>query len=145
MFKTILVPTDGSSLAGKAVDAAVKFAKEVDGNIVAISVSEPHPYALLSDSDFFGNTHGFEEKARDVAKDHVQRVADAASAAGVPCKVVVAHSFRPYEEMLKAAQTYNCDAIFMASHGRKGLGGLFLGSETQKVLTHSTIPVVVYR
>jgi nucleotide-binding universal stress UspA family protein len=145
MFKTILVPTDGSALAGKAIDAALKFAKEVGGNIVAISVSEPHPYALLSDSDFFGNTHSFEEKAQDVAKDLVQKVAEAASLAGVPCKVVVAHSYRPYEEMLKAARAYSCDAIFMASHGRTGLGGLFLGSETQKVLAHSTIPVVVYR
>lgn len=143
MFKTILVPTDGSPLAEKAVAAAIKFAKEIDGKIIGISVAEPHPSALLSDSDFFGSTH--EAKARDLAQEHVQRIAVAASAENVPCETVAVHAIRPYEEILNAAGKYNCDVIFMASHGRKGLPGLFVGSETQKVLTHSTIPVLVFR
>jgi nucleotide-binding universal stress UspA family protein len=145
MFNTILVPTDGSPLAEKAAIAAVEFAKEVGGKIIAISIAEPHPSALLSDSDFFGNTHEFKEKAHDLAKEHVEKVAAAASAENVPCETIALHSFRPDAEILNAAKQYNCDLIFMASHGRKGLGGLFIGSETQKVLAHATIPVLVFR
>jgi nucleotide-binding universal stress UspA family protein len=145
MFKTILVPTDGSPQSEKAATAAVKFAKEVGGKIIGISVVEPHPSALLSDSDFFGSTHGFVEKAHDLAQEYVQKIAAAASVANVPCETVAVHSARPYEEIIKAANKSNCDIIFMASDGRKGLAGLFVGSETQKVLAHSTIPVLVFR
>jgi nucleotide-binding universal stress UspA family protein len=145
MFKTILVPTDGSPSADKAALAAVKFAKEIGGKIIGISVAEPHPSALLSDSDFFGSAHGFQDKAHDLAKGHVETIAAAARAANVPCETVAVHSVRPDEEILNAAKKYNCDLIFMASHGRKGWTGLFVGSETQKVLAHSTIPVLVFR
>jgi nucleotide-binding universal stress UspA family protein len=146
MFKTLLVPTDGSPPADKAAAAAVKFAKEIGGKIIGISVAEPHPSAaLLSDSDFFGNTHGFQQKAHDLAKGYVEKIAAAARAANVPCETVAVHSTRPDQEILDAAKKYNCDLIFIASHGRKGLTGLFVGSETQKVLAHSTIPVLVFR
>jgi len=72
-------------------------------------------------------------------------VADAAKQAGVACETVTAQSFNPYEEIIEVAKKYQCDAIFMASHGRRGLNRLFLGSETQKVLAHSDIPVLVLR
>jgi nucleotide-binding universal stress UspA family protein len=75
----------------------------------------------------------------------VQRVADAAKSAGVPCETVALLSYSPYEEIIQTAEKFRCDLIFMASHGRRGLTRLFLGSETQKVLAHSTIPVLVYR
>jgi nucleotide-binding universal stress UspA family protein len=145
MFKTILVPTDGSPSAEKAVSAAVKFAKETNAKIIGISVAEPHPSALLSDSDFFGTSHGFAEKAHDLAKEYVEKVAALASAENVPCETVAIHSYRPDEEIVSAAKKYGCDLIFMASHGRKGWTGLFVGSETQKVLAHSPVPVLVYR
>jgi nucleotide-binding universal stress UspA family protein len=145
MFKMLLVPTDGSASADAAAVAAVKFAKEVDGKIIGISVAEPHPSALLSDSDFFGSSHGFREKAHDLATEYVERIAAAAKAANVPCETIAVHSFRPDEEIINAAKKYNCDLIFMASHGGKGWTGLFVGGETQKVLAHTTIPVLVFR
>ncbi|HEV7929480.1 MAG TPA: universal stress protein, partial [Nitrosospira sp.] len=123
MFKTILVPTDGSPSAERAAMAAIEFAKEIGGKIIGISVAEPHPSALLSDSDFFGTTHGFQEKAHDLAKGHVEKIAIAAKAANVPCETVAVHAVRPDEEILNAATKYHCDLIFMASHGRKGRTG----------------------
>jgi nucleotide-binding universal stress UspA family protein len=145
MFKTILVPTDGSPSATTAAMAAINFARETGGKVVAISVAEPHPSPLLSDSDFFGTTHRFNEKSHDLAKEYVGAVELAARAADVPCETVAVHSFRPDEEIVNAAKKFNCDLIFMASHGRKGWTGLFAGAETQKVLAHAAISVLVFR
>jgi nucleotide-binding universal stress UspA family protein len=145
MFKNILVPTDGSPTAEKAGAAAVRFAKETGAGIVAISVVEPHPSPLLSDSEFFGATHAVADKAHDLAKEHVQKIAALAASENLPCETVAVHSPRPDTEILKTAQQFNCDLIFMGSHGHKGVSGLFAGSVTQKVLLHSPIPVLVYR
>ncbi|QAU35157.1 universal stress protein [Janthinobacterium sp. 17J80-10] len=144
MFKTILVPTDGSPRSEKAVSAAVRFAKEINGKIIGISIAEPHPSPLLSDSEFFGTTHGVGKNPHDLALEHVQKVAEAAAAEGVPCETVFVHAFKPHEEILKTAAKYHCDLVFMAPIGKSGWTGLFLDSETQKVLTHATIPVLVY-
>jgi nucleotide-binding universal stress UspA family protein len=144
MFKTILVPTDGSPFSAGAIDAAVLLAKELGSMIIGISVAEPHPSALLSDSDFFGTNHAYQSKAHDLAQEHVQKVADAASAVHVPFETVAVHSFRPDEEILETAKKYNCDLIVMSARGRKGWTGLFVGRETQKVLARSPIPVLVY-
>lgn len=144
MFKTILVPTDGSARSEKAIAAAVRFAKESDAKIIGMSVADPHPSSLLSDSEFFGTTHKADPTAHDVAKEHVQKIAAAASAEGVPCETVFMHSANPHEEMLKTAATYHCDLIFMAPLGKKGWTGLFLDSETQKVLLQASIPVLVF-
>lgn len=144
MFKTILVPTDGSPKSEKAVNAAVKFAKEINARIIGISIAEPPPSPLLSDSDFFGTTHGVDKNPHDLALEHVQKLAQAAVAEGVPCETVSMHSANPHEEILKTAAKYNCDLVFMAPLGKKGWTGLFLESETQKVLTHASIPVLVF-
>ncbi|RJG00170.1 universal stress protein [Noviherbaspirillum sedimenti] len=144
MFKTILVPTDGSPRSEKAVNAAVRFAKEINGKIIGVSIAEPHPSPLLSDSEFFGTTHSVDKNPHDLALEHVQKVADAAAAEGVPCETVFVHSHNPHEEILKTAGKYNCDLIFMAPYGKKGWTGLFLDSETQQVLLHATIPVLVF-
>lgn len=144
MFKTILVPTDGSPRSEKAVNAAVRFAKEINGKIIGISIAEPHPSPLLSDSEFFGTTHKVDKNPHDLALEHVQKVAEAAAAEGVPCETVFVHSLNPHEEILKAAGKYNCDLVFMAPYGKKGWTGLFLDSETQQVLLHATIPVLVF-
>lgn len=144
MFKTILVPTEGSPRSKKAVYAAVKLAKEINGKIIGISIAEPHPSSLLSDSEFFGVTHSVDSNAHDLAMEHVQQVAEAAAAEGVPCETVFLHAFKPHEEILKAAEKYHCDLIFMALFGKKNWTGLFLESETQKVLMHATIPVLVF-
>jgi nucleotide-binding universal stress UspA family protein len=146
MFHTILVPTDGSPLSDKAVDGAIEFAKQIHGKIVTISVAEPAPFVALSEGGAIpGDLEAYEEQALEVARHRVQRVAAAAATAGIPCETVATISPSPYEEIIRAAEQFRCDIIFMASHGRRGLSRLFVGSETQKVLAHSTIPVLVYR
>lgn len=146
MFKTILVPTDGSPLSDKAIKLAIEFAKLHGGKIVAVSVAEPFPqYTVFSEIAYVPNSDIYEKQAQELAQQYVQKVAAAAAAADVPCETSVASSFSPYEEIIKACDGFHCDAIFMASHGRKGINKLFLGSETQKVLAHSTVPVLVIR
>lgn len=145
MFKTILVPTDGSTLSDKAINAAIEFAKFGGSKIVGFSVAEPYPFSPLADSSMADDPAVFEEHMRSAAQQHVQKIADAAKTAHVPCETSIAQSFTPYEEIVNAAKKFNCDVIFMASHGRSGLSRLFVGSETQKVLAHTTIPVLVLR
>jgi nucleotide-binding universal stress UspA family protein len=145
MFKTILVPTDGSTLSDKAIAAAVEFAKLAGSKIVGLSVAEPYPFAPLYQNSGAADTTIYEEKMRESAQLHVQKIADAAKNAGVTYEAVIKQSFSPYEEIIATAKKFDCDVIFMASHGRKGLNRLFLGSETQKVLAHSSLPVLVFR
>lgn len=145
MFKTILVPTDGSPLSDKAISAAIDFAQLTAGKIIALSVAEPYPFSPLHESASAIEASNYDDQMRMRAQQIVDKVANAAKAAKVACEAHVALSFSPYEEIIHTAKKYGCDAIFMASHGRKGLNRLFLGSETQKVLAHSTIPVLVYR
>ncbi len=145
MFKTILVPTDGSELSSKAVEKALEFARLHGSKLISLSVAEPYPFTTLYEGGVVYEPKQFEDKMRQLAEQHVRVVADAASAAGVTCETVVVQSFNPHEEIINTAKKYQCDAIFMASHGRRGLNRLFLGSETQKVLAHSDIPVLVLR
>lgn len=145
MFKTILVPTDGSPLSDKAIDAAVDFAKHVGGSVVGISVAEPYPFSPFPERAMTEQTGIFEDHTLEIAKQNVQKVANAASAANVPCESVVAQSGSPFREIVDTAANMKCDVIFMASHGRKGLERLFVGSETQKVLAHTTLPVLIFR
>jgi len=145
MFKTILVPTDGSPLSDKAIDAAITFAKGAGSKVIGISVSEPRDYSHVSDGMSVSDSRqAFEERCA-VAEANVGKIAAAAQAANIPCETFTTRSLNPYEEIIKAAKEHTCDVIFMASHGRKGLSALFVGSETQKVLSHSTIPVLVLR
>jgi nucleotide-binding universal stress UspA family protein len=144
LFQTILVPTDGSPLSDKAIDAAIEFAKTIGGKIIGLSVAEPYPFPLLVAGPVI-DPAVFEENMRELARQHVQKIADAANNADVRCETLIAQSFNPHEEIINTAKKFGCDIIFMASHGRKGLNNLFVGSETQKVLAHSTIPVLVFR
>lgn len=145
MFKTILVPTDGSPLSDKAIEAAVEFAQTSGSKIIGLSVAEPYPFSPLYEGAVMAEANIYDDKMQERAQMHVQKIAALAQAADVSCEVSVAQSFSPYEEIVKAAKKSHCDIIFMASHGRKGWNKLFLGSETQKVLAHSTIPVLVFR
>lgn len=145
MFKTILVPTDGSALSDKAIAIAIEFAQRNEGKIIGLSVAEPYPFFPISESAAVVETTIYDEKMKEQAQLNVQKIADLAKAANVSCEILVAQSFNPYEEIIKTAEKFHCDAIFMASHGRKGLNKLFIGSETQKVLVHSSIPVLVLR
>jgi nucleotide-binding universal stress UspA family protein len=145
MFKTILVPTDGSPLSDKVITAAVDFAKQVGGSIVGLSVVEPYPFSPFSERAMTEDTGLFEDQAREVAQESVQKIANAARAANVPCETVISPSGTPHGEIIDVAKNMKCDVIFMASHGRKGISRLFVGSETQKVLADAPVPVMVFR
>jgi nucleotide-binding universal stress UspA family protein len=144
LFQTILAPNDGSSLSDKAIDAAIEFAKTLGGKIIGLSVAEPYPFPLLVAGPVIDPV-AYEENMQELARQHVQKIAVAANNADGQCETLIAQSFSPYEEIINTAKKFGCDIIFMASHGRKGSGNLFVGSETQKVLAHSTIPVLVFR
>lgn len=142
MFKKILVPTDGTPLSENVVAAAIAFASVNKGSrILGISVVVPMPF-----SPFDGLDVKEHEKYMDAhAHRHVGVLKAAVDAAGIPCDVLVTKGSSPSDEIVRAAKDHGCDCIFMASHGRKGLNRLFLGSETQKVLAQATVPVLVHK
>jgi nucleotide-binding universal stress UspA family protein len=144
MFKRVLVPTDGSELSGKAIDAAVELAKGMKASLVGVTAVEPYSYSSLS--EYRPETlEDYERRMDEVAAQRLGRITDVAARAGVAVETVVAKTFSPYEGIIDTAKEKSCDLIVMASHGRRGLNAVLLGSETQKVLTHSKIPVMVYR
>lgn len=145
MFKTILVPTDGTPMSNVAVSKAIEFAKLNPGcKIVGISVAELMPFAAVEGVGLV-DPGQYEKSMQQAAQQYVSKIAAAASAAGITCETVTAQSSSPSDEILKAASDYKCDCIFMASHGRKGMERVLLGSNTQQVLSRAKIPVVVYR
>jgi nucleotide-binding universal stress UspA family protein len=144
MFKKILLPTDGTELSGKAIEGGLEFAKALGASVVGVTVIEPYSYSNLS--EYRPETlDDYEQRMLKAAAERLGKVADAAARAGIPVETVTVKSFSPYEAIIDTAKSTGCDVIFMASHGRKGLSAVLLGSETQKVLTHSAIPVMVYR
>lgn len=144
MFTRILVPTDGSELTAKAVAAAINLAKSLGASIYTLSVKEPFPYSAISEMQPVPPQDFYDAQER-IAAQRVKSVAELAGAAGVKCQAHTVEALHPWEAILDHAKTQNCDVIVMASHGRRGLSALLLGSETQKVLTHSTIPVLVIK
>jgi nucleotide-binding universal stress UspA family protein len=145
MFTQILLPTDGSDLSERAVLAGISFAKEVGAQVVGLTVL-PEFHTVTYKAEMLEDTkEEFLASCERQAQQYLKVVSDAAGSAGVPCTVAKAVSDDPYEAILQAAKERKCDLIIMASHGRKGVKGVLLGSETQKVLVHSDIPVLVYR
>jgi nucleotide-binding universal stress UspA family protein len=144
MFKRILVPTDGSDLSDKAIAAAIDLARTLNASVIGMTTLEPYSYSNLS--EYRPETlDDYEARMDQAGAERLGRVADAAARAGVSVETVSVKSFSPYEAIIDTAKDKNCDLIVMASHGRRGLNAVLLGSETQKVLTHSSIPVMVYR
>lgn len=146
MFRNILIPTDGSELSEKAVKAGIDFAKSIGAKVTGFRATEMYPWAY---GDYVPlSVYSPEQRAEQeiaLSTRILKFVTDYAKTAGVTCKVYDAKSIVPYEGIIKAAEDEGCDLIFMASHGRRGLAGLLLGSETVKVLTHCKIPVLIYR
>jgi nucleotide-binding universal stress UspA family protein len=145
MFKSILFPTDGSDLSDKAAATVVEFARLHQARILAIAVVQPMLMPALGDSGAMLEAGQYETQLQNAARDHLNQVAVAANAGGVPFEGVIAMSPTPYEEIVDAAKKHGCDLIVMASHGRTGLSKLLLGSETQSVLSHTSLPVLVLR
>jgi nucleotide-binding universal stress UspA family protein len=145
MFKQILLPTDGSDLSERAVLAGISFAKELGAQVVGLTV-RPEFHTFTYKTEMLEDTEPeFNAATAQQAEKYLAFISDAARSAGVPCSTMQAVSDDPYETILQTAKERKCDLIIMASHGRRGLRGLLLGSETQKVLVHSDIPVLVYR
>jgi len=142
MFKHILVPTDGSKLSERAIKNSVRMAKTNNARITALTVIPKfHTFGVALES----TRDEYEAQVSAHAQCFVDFAHKVAAAAGVDCDSVKVVSDQPYKEIVKAAQKKGCDLILMASHGRRGIEGFLIGSETQKVLTHSTVPVLVYR
>jgi nucleotide-binding universal stress UspA family protein len=142
MNKRILGPTDGSEISAKAVKTAAALAKQAGAELMTLSVKEPFPYSAISEMQPVPPQEFFDAQER-IAAERVQSAVAAAKAAGMACQGHTVEALHPWEAILDHAKTQGCDLIVMASHGRRGLSALLLGSETQKVLTHSPIPVLV--
>ena len=144
MYKRILFPTDGSEITSKALQTAVAMAKLNGAELFALAVKEPFPYSAISEIQPMPPQEYFDAQQR-VAAARVKKVADAAAEAGVSCQSHTVEATHPWEAILDHGKAQGCDLIVMASHGRRGVSALLLGSETQKVLTHGTLPVLVVR
>jgi nucleotide-binding universal stress UspA family protein len=146
MYKHILVPTDGSPLSLKAARAAGKLAAQLGAKVTSIYVIEPYMPPMSSEGVMYNAAYTlktYDKGMRKVADKANAKIASAVN--GVPCASIAPTNARPWEAIVEAAKSRKCDLIVMASHGRRGLAGLLLGSETQKVLTHSKVPVLVCR
>jgi nucleotide-binding universal stress UspA family protein len=151
MFRHLLVPTDGSDLSTAAIRGAASFAADAGARITLLHVTQG--VLLLPQGSLFGDPvladPDWPQRLQRLERENAQQILDRGrelvELAGVACGVDLAKPGLIHAEILAAAQRHGCDLIFMASHGRKGLGGLLLGSETQRVLTHGVLPVLVYR
>lgn len=147
MYQRILVATDGSTLSKKAVRSSIELAAATGAELVALYVVPRYPVSYFEG----GITVSSDEIARtekqwvDRGQAVVDAVRDAAQANGVKAKAVIARSDLVAESIMATVKKHKCDLVVMASHGRKGIKRVLLGSETQHVLTHSTVPVLVLR
>jgi nucleotide-binding universal stress UspA family protein len=144
MYQHILVPTDGSKLSTKAVKTAVRLAGMLGAELTAMYVIPVYAPPVYGEAMIYIPDSGRNaaKRAGQKALDEIERTANNA---GIKCRTVMLGSGAPWEGVIKTAKAKRCDLIVMASHGRRGLSGLLLGSETTKVLTHSKVPVLVCR
>ncbi|MFZ2307825.1 MAG: universal stress protein [Rhodoferax sp.] len=145
MFKHILIPTDGSELSVVAVTQGIKLAKEINARVTGLTVTMPFHFFAVDGMQISDTAERYEQDSKAMALRNLQVIREAANAAGVACELIHRVSEHPYEEIVKTAQEQGCDVIFQASHGRRGMRALVMGSETHKVLTHTKIPVLVFR
>lgn len=140
----ILVATDGSALSDKAVATAVELARALGTELVAFTALAAYPYAGIGESSGVAS-QDYQGRAGAEASERLARVERAAAAAGVACHTSMLQDDEPYRAIVAAADKHDCGLIVMASHGHRGVQGLLLGSETQRVLTHTVRPVLVVR
>jgi nucleotide-binding universal stress UspA family protein len=145
MFKHLLVPTDGSPLSEAAVRMAVALAKENGARITGLYMVRPFHMTVYSAEMVGVEQNEIQAVDRARAQQHLESLRNIAAQAGVECDTEAPTGTHPYEAILDAAKARHCDLIVMASHGHGGIRGLLLGSETQKVLTHSHLPILVVR
>lgn len=145
MFTHILLPTDGSPPSEAAIQQGMKLAKEINAKVTGFHAM-PEFHVFTYKTEMLEDTKGqFARDSRAHAQQYLDAIETAAKEAGVTCDTTYATNDHPYEAIIEAAEKNGCDLIMMASHGRRGAKGVLIGSETQKVLTHTKIPVLVYR
>ena len=145
MYANILIPTDGSQLAGKAVQHGIALAQRIGAKVTALTVL-PAFHLFTTNPQMIEDTPAqYQTRMREHAGKTLGAVAQAAQVAGVPCETVHVEHEHPYQAIIDTAASKGCDLIVMASHGRHGISAIVLGSETVKVLTHSKIPILVHR
>jgi nucleotide-binding universal stress UspA family protein len=145
MHKHILIPTDGSELSQKAIEYGLALAKSVNAKVTVVTVSAPfYTWGIEPPltTDFIEE---FEKQMKRQSEKYLDSAKELAAAAGVACEMLHIENDQPYLAIIDTAVRKSCDLIVMASHGRRGISAIVLGSETVKVLTHSTIPVLVFR
>jgi len=147
MFKHLLIPTDGSTLSKKAAVQGVKFAREIGAKVTGFFAAAPYRPVVYEDfiPANFMTPKEHEDATTRLAAKYLNPIEKACKDAGVPYQALHVASEYPADAIIEAARAKKCDLIFMASHGRRGIARALLGSETVKVLTHSKIPVLVYR
>ncbi len=145
MYTNILIATDGTELAGKAVQHGIALAKRIGAKATVLTVLPPfHTFTI--DTQMIEDTPaGYKARMKQDAERTLLAAARVAQAAGVACETVQVEHEHPYQAIIDAAESKGCDLIVMASHGRHGISAIVLGSETVKVLTHCKIPVLVHR
>jgi nucleotide-binding universal stress UspA family protein len=145
MFKSILIPTDGSQLSDIAIAKGIALAKSLDAKVVGFYAIPPYHYVALEPEMLADTREAYESDAKKHAEQYLAKIETAAKEAGVRCECFHDMEDHPYEAIIRAAEKSGCDLIAMASHGRRGLRGILLGSETNLVLTHTRIAVLVFR
>ena len=145
MFKNILLATDGSRLSNESVKAAIALAKSCGSRLIGLSVTGNLRALSIPEVSVGVDMQQTDEAGRAKALASIAMITDMAREEGVPCTVQVAQGGRPYEEIMRVAEREHCDAIIMASKARSTLGRMLLGSQTQKVLARSKVPVLVFR
>lgn len=145
MYKHILIPTDGSPLSTEAVDKGIALAKSMGAKVTLLSVTEPLRVFSLEPDQIARTINDYKQEASKLARSILAAAEQKAKALGVLCETLEVEHGHPYEAIIATAGEKGCDLIAMASHGRRGVSAIVLGSETLKVLTHSKTPVLVYR
>jgi len=145
MYKHILLPTDGSALSGTAVLHGVALAKVLGAKVTAVTITTPFHVFATDPETVTDTAETYKKRVGKSAAKYLKEVKDAADAAGLACTTIHVEHEHPFRAIIDTARENACDLIAMASHGRHGISAVVLGSETVKVLTHSNIPVLVYR
>jgi len=145
MYANILIPTDGSDLAGKAIQHGIAFAKRIGAKVIVLTVLPPF-HTFTTDAQMIEDTRAsYKVRMQKHAETTLGAVATAAKLAGLECEVIQVEHEHPYRAIIDTAELKGRDLIVMASHGPHGISALVLGSETVKALTHSKILVLVHR
>ncbi|KGD96090.1 universal stress protein [Achromobacter sp. RTa] len=145
MYKHILIPIDGSALAYSGLDQGLGLARALGASVTVLTVYSPFQTISMETVQLEGVRTEYERHARDLAQSYLADAAARAKTAGVACTTEMRESSNPYQAIIDLAMTEGCDLIAMSSRGHGAMAAMLLGSQTQKVLAHSTLPVMVYR